>query len=215
MELIDPMFFSCIADDLELLSFKPGPRLRISQENPFVIIISRSFSVQWYISQYRFPRWKKMGRKHWKLGYNDSSWLCSFQMECFLGWRGIFWGGIFFVVFVLCFVLFCFAEDFWCFYSSNTFFHRRKKKNNTISCILNVVYQLLDKKDLAYWSFQKLWTFLLTFSWQFQTPDLATFLCGWNPRSCFLANSSLHSLVKAEWHRCFLPHTHYLETFRC
>lgn len=154
-----------------------------------------------------------MGCKHWKLGYNDSSLLCSFQMECFLGWRGGFFGGEIFLLVLFC-VLFCFAEDFWWFFSSNTSFHRRKK-TTLFPAFFIVVYQLLDKKDLAYWSFQKLWTLLLTFSWQFQTPDLATFLCGWNPISCFLVNSSLHSLVKAEWHRCFLPHTHYLETFRC
>lgn len=144
-----------------------------------------------------------MGGKHWKLGSNASSLLCSFQMECFFR---LVWVCFFVCLFVL--------QGFFGVCGA-TYHSTEDKKNSPFSAFFIAIYQLLEKKDCVSWSFQKLWTLLLTLSWQFQTPELATFLYGWNPRSCFLANSSLHSPVKAEWHRCFLPHTHYLETFRC
>lgn len=129
--------------NLRVLSLASDWGVRISHGNPFVVIISWSFSVQWYISHYWFPHWKKMGGKHWKLVSNASSLLCSFQMECFFR---LVW---------VCFLVCLFVLQGFFGVCGATYHSTEDKKKITISCFLYCNLSAPGEKGLCFLVFPK------------------------------------------------------------
>lgn len=173
-----------------VLGRAPDWGVRISQGNPFVVIISWSCSVQWFVSHCRFP--------YWKLEVSIENWVVMTHPYFVLFRWNVFGVGVdFFFVVILFWVFFC--RGFLVSFLLVATYHSREgiKSHTTISCFLYCSLSAPGKKKgSGFLVFPTAVNSLLTFSWKFQTAELVTFLCGWNPKAVFWLTHPFTALWK-------------------